>query len=180
MTISTQKPTFRIADMADLGDLFRLMRQLYEDNPGATLNEAEVLAPVTELLTSPSYGRIYVATVGEQVVGSMVICFGFSLEFRGRDAFIDEFVIDRDHRSQRIGSELLEFVVSDISRYQIRALHLEVNSNNRRAADFYRGLGFMSHQRHLMTRWLSGHTSSESTETAISNAIGFPKRTSLV
>ena len=163
--------------MADLDALFHLMRQLYADDPGATsLQEAEVLAPLTELLTSPSYGRVYVAMLDNLVVGSMIVCFGFSLEFRGRDAFIDEFVIDRDHRSQRIGSELLEFVVSDVSRYQIRALHLEVHSDNRRAADFYRGLGFRSNQRHLMTRWLSGHTSSESTETAISNAIGLPDK----
>ena len=156
---------FRVADMADLDALFHLMRQLYADDPGATsLQEAEVLAPLTELLTSPSYGRVYVAMVDDRVVGSMIVCFGFSLEFRGRDAFIDEFVIDREHRSQRIGSELLEFVILDIAHYQIRALHLEVNDDNRRAADFYHGRGFVDHQRRLLTRWLTEKDLSPQTD----------------
>ena len=151
--------------MADLDAVFYLMRQLYADDPGATsLQEAEVLAPLTELLTSPSYGRVYVAIVDNRVVGSMVVCFGFSLEFRGRDAFIDEFVIDREHRSQRIGSELLEFAILDIAHYQIRALHLEVSDDNRRAADFYLGRGFVDHQRHLMTRWLTEEDLSPQTD----------------
>src|SRR5271168_1772967 len=155
MTKSNPKPTFRVANMADLDALFHLMRQLYADDPGATsLHEAEVLAPLTELLTSPSYGRFYVAMLDNLVVGSMIVCLGFSLEFRGRDAFIDEFVIDREHRLQRIGSELLEFVILDIAHYRIRALHLEVNNDNQRAADFYYGRGFVDHERHLLTRWL--------------------------
>jgi ribosomal protein S18 acetylase RimI-like enzyme len=159
------KPIFRVANMADLDALFHLMRQLYADDPGATsLQEAEVLAPLTELLTSPAYGRVYVAMLDNHVVGSMVVCFGFSLEFRGRDAFIDEFVIDREHRSQRIGSELLEFVLSDIAHYQIRALHLEVSKDNQRAADFYHGRGFVDHQRHLSTRWLTEKDLSPQTE----------------
>ncbi len=154
MTMLNGKPTFRAATLTDLSDLFRLMRQLYEDDAGTQLKEAEVLAPLTELLTSSAYGRVYVAILDGQVVGSMVICFGFSLEFRGRDAFIDEFVIDRDHRSQGIGRELLEFVVADIANNHIRAVHLEVKHGNRRAAAFYHDLGFVDHPRHLSTRWL--------------------------
>jgi ribosomal protein S18 acetylase RimI-like enzyme len=165
MTKSNPKSTFRVADMADLDAVFHLMRQLYADDPGATsLQEAEVLGPLTELLTSPSYGRVYVAMLDDLVVGSMVICFGFSLEFRGRDAFIDEFVIDREYRAQQIGSELLEFVILDIAHYQIRALHLEVNNDNQRAADFYRGRGFVDHERHLLTRWLSEKDLSPQTD----------------
>lgn len=91
-----------------------------------------------------------------QAVGYAVVGFGYSLEFEGRDAFLDELFVAPGWRGQGVGGQLLETVQAVCQASGIRALHLEVGHGNAQALRLYQTLGFRAHERHLMTKWLPG------------------------
>ncbi|MFT4562357.1 MAG: ribosomal protein S18 acetylase RimI-like enzyme [Gammaproteobacteria bacterium] len=120
------------------------------DLPPATRRQG-----VMELLENDHLGRIWLIEFDAEVVGYIAVCFGYSIEFAGRDAFIDEFFINEDHRGRGLGSSALELVATEMSRLNIAALHLEVARSNSRSARLYAAAGFEARSKYqLMTRKL--------------------------
>ena len=111
-------------------------------------------AALTQLVSQPHLGRAVLLVVEGERVGYAVLCFGFSLEFGGRDAFLDELYVRDTHRGQGVGTAALAWA-EDVCRAEgIGALHLEVEFSNVRAQEFYRKSGFQDHNRFLWTKWL--------------------------
>jgi len=81
------------------------------------------------------------------------MAFDYSLEYRGRGAWIDEFFVRRTHRGRGIGTRAIEFFVQQAKELGVAVVHLEVNHANP-ATELYRRLGFEDHQRYLMTKWV--------------------------
>jgi GNAT superfamily N-acetyltransferase len=146
--------TIERATPSDLDDLFVLMRHMQNDDPWfETFHPNVVEANLSELLQNPVFGVIYIARVEGAPVGYLVICFDYSLEYRGKGAWIDELFVAPTHRGQGIGTQLLDRAESASREHHGQCLHLEVNHGNR-AIELYRRRGFVDHQRYLMTKWL--------------------------
>src|SRR5688572_7256247 len=62
-----------------------------------------------KILTNDNLGRLWVIRQSETIIGYVVLAFGFSFEYGGRDAFIDEFFLIEDARSKGIGQEVMKF-----------------------------------------------------------------------
>jgi len=147
------EPSFRFATLNDIDPLLPLMQDFYAFER-LDYNEARLRRLLPELISSESLGRLILFEEKNELFGYMVLGFGFSLEFHGRDCFIDEFYVRPDHRSTGIGKAALEFAVETCRNLGIRAVHLEADHFNVRGHEFYKRLGFKDHDRHLMTRWL--------------------------
>lgn len=146
---------FRIAAREDEQALLRMMRSLAEQEPGAYFfDEPAVREVLRKFLTSPELGRVWVFLDGEIPVGYVVLTFGYSFEYHGRDSFIDELYIEPQYRRQGIGRRALEFVEERAHDLGVNAIHLEVDQGNAPAADLYRRAGYDDHARFLMTKWL--------------------------
>jgi len=92
----------------------------------------------------------WIIRVGPKAVGYLVLTLGFSIEFGGRDAFIDEVYLVPDERGGR-GDEIMSFAEEAARRLGVRCLYLEVMAGNARAAALYRRRGFAAVQdRRLM------------------------------
>jgi GNAT superfamily N-acetyltransferase len=115
---------------------------------------ARALQLLRRLLDDPRLGRLIVFELDGHIVGYMVLGFGFSLEFGGIDALLDEFYVKPADRGHATGAAALEFAVGLCRDLGIRALHLEADYVNERVHEFYLRAGFRDHPRHLMTRWL--------------------------
>jgi GNAT superfamily N-acetyltransferase len=109
---------------------------------------------VSQLVQSPELGRLILFEHVGQLLGYMVLGFGFSLEFHGRDCLLDEFYVVPEHRSKGIGRAAVEFAIATCREMGIRAVHLEADYVNVRGHEFYKQLGFKDHERHLMTLWI--------------------------
>ena len=156
--VSSQLPpifsiTFRLAEPPDIGRLLPLMSDFYvfERLPFDDERQRQL---VFQLIQSPSLGRLILFERAGALVGYMVLGFGFSLEFHGRDCLIDEFYILSEHRSKGIGRAAVEFAISICREMGIGAVHLEADHVNVRGHEFYKRLGFKDHERHLMTLWI--------------------------
>lgn len=91
---------------------------------------------------------------GGDVAGYIVLTLGFSLEYHGRDALIDEIYVREDYRGRGIGTRGLEFIEGICRELEVKALHLAVERANRNAQAVYRRAGFVEHDRYLMTKWV--------------------------
>ncbi|HEX7719385.1 MAG TPA: GNAT family N-acetyltransferase [Woeseiaceae bacterium] len=140
-----------VATLSQLELLLPLVRSFHQFEKIEMTDDARA-ASVTPLLGNSSLGRVWLMQPADVVVGYVAICYGYSIEFQGRDAFIDEFFLIESARGQGIGREALDVVRSAASDMGIVALHLEVARSNTRARRFYETLGFTARDRyHLMT-----------------------------
>jgi diamine N-acetyltransferase len=147
------EPEFITAETSDVETLLVFMQDFYEHEQ-LTFDEQIARKALQQILTDDSLGRVFLIRCGGEAVGYTVLTFGFSLEFHGRDAFVDELYIRASHRGRGIGKHALSFL-SDVCReLDIRALHLEVERANAVAQGLYRKAGFADHDRYLMTRWV--------------------------
>jgi ribosomal protein S18 acetylase RimI-like enzyme len=92
--------------------------------------------------------------VQETIAGYVVLTLGFSFEFRGHDAFIDELYIEPAYRRRGYGREAVRFLEEQARKMGANALHLEVDYGNDPAMELYRRSGYQDHNRFLMTKWL--------------------------
>jgi len=107
------------------------------------------LAP---LLEDPALGFVDLVLVDGTPVGYLAICYGYSIELGGRDAFVDEFFLIEAVRGRGLGRRILETLPEVCRAHGIRALHLEVARDNVRARNLYASLGFEPREKyHLMT-----------------------------
>jgi ribosomal protein S18 acetylase RimI-like enzyme len=145
---------FREARGEDVDTLVSLMRAYYAED-GYPFHEAEARAALEKLVTDSALGRIWVAfDERKAAVGYVVMTLGYSLEYRGRDAFVDEVFIVPAERGRGLGGEALDLVEKACRLAGVRALHLEVEPEKDGAIELYRRLGFVDHERRLMTKWL--------------------------
>lgn len=99
-------------------------------------------------------GRLFIITHQSKVIGYIILTFGFSFEYKGRDAFIDEFFIKEGYRGQGIGKQAMHFIEEEAIKLNVRAIHLEVESHNKNANKLYLNHGFKANNRELLTKKL--------------------------
>jgi len=142
------------ATSADIESLLPLMRQMQEDDPWSEpFHDATVRANLAELLRNSVYGVVNLVREKSALIGYLVLCFDYSLEYRGKGAWIDEPFVEASHRGKGIGTQLLVLAETASREHHAKFLHLEVNHGNP-AIELYRRRGFAEHERHLMSKVL--------------------------
>lgn len=145
--------SFQKASISDAELLLGFMRRLYEHTP-LDYDERRARSALTRLIDEKDLGRVWLIRIDDETAGYLVLTFGYSLEFGGRDALIDEIYLDESHRDQGIGKRALEFVVESCRSMGIGAVHLQVDRRNEAATKLYLKQGFRRLDRDLMTRWV--------------------------
>lgn len=145
---------FHPATPADVPALLIMMRELY-DYDHSPFDETEHRRALQELLANEAYGRGWLIRTGGQTAGYLILTFGYSLEFRGRDAYIDELFVNAQFRGQGLGTAALRLAETAARSAGIKALHLLVAHSNTLALEIYRKSGYVQHDRHVMTKWLT-------------------------
>jgi ribosomal protein S18 acetylase RimI-like enzyme len=143
----------RIAKISDLAILIELVREFHKNEklPFDENIDSDVLR---HFLADKSLGKAYLVQQEDEVLGYIILTLGYSLEYRGRDAFIDEFYIRPTHRGKGIGTQMLAFAEDACRELGVRSLHLEVDLENSDAQRLYDRVGYQSHNRFLMTKTL--------------------------
>ncbi|WP_179954128.1 GNAT family N-acetyltransferase [Denitrobaculum tricleocarpae] len=107
---------------------------------------------LSRLLADRSLGEVWFVHDLEERIGYIAICFGYSIEFAGRDAFIDELFLKETVRGRGIGSLVIREVTTQLASTGIAALHLEVDNHNFGAQRFYERHRFQARRKyHLMS-----------------------------
>src|SRR5688572_10732182 len=113
---------FRPAEPGDVDAIVAMMRGYYGQD-GYTFVEEEARAAALMLIGDPALGRLWVAREGKTVVGYVAVALGFSFEYRGREAFVDELLIAESHRGRGLGREALQLAEEYCKEVGVNALH---------------------------------------------------------
>jgi GNAT superfamily N-acetyltransferase len=145
---------FRVAVRADLDTLLPLVRAYYEFDH-LPFDEHIARTALENFIDDPTFGRVWLICAHAEAIGYLVLTLGYSIEYGGRDAFIDEVYIRAEHRGHGIGRQAMAFAETQCRALGVRALHLEVERDNTNAHALYRKVGFVDHDRYLMTKRIS-------------------------
>lgn len=143
--------TFTLVTPADIPQLLQFMREYYEFDH-LVFNENVAQTAVEGMVSNETFGRIWLIRYAGEAIGYLALTLGYSLEYGGRDAFIDEVYIRSSHRGKGIGTAALTFAEEQCRTLGVRALHLEVERENTNAYGVYRNFGFIDHDRYMMTK----------------------------
>jgi len=142
--------TFIEADRSNIEEIVDFMA-LYYAYDHIPFDQKAARSSLERLVDDHSLGRTWMIRYGGEAVGYFVLTLGYSLEFRGRTAFIDELFIKEGYRGKGIGMRALEFLKDTARELGVTALRLEVERKNASAHGLYRKAGFEDQDRHVMT-----------------------------
>ena len=151
-TRSDAELRFRLAAEADVDSILAMMSEYYAGE-GYPFDPAASRDAVARLIREPAAGRLWIVEDARAPVGYVALTLGYSLEYLGRDAFLDELYVRESHRGRGIATGAMDLVESTCRALSIRALHLEVERDNP-ARSLYDRRGFVDHDRFLMTKRL--------------------------
>lgn len=150
--VTSSEIVFLTASSADLAEVLAMMQAYYTFDGLEYTPEVE--AAVASLIAQPEHGKVWLLEYQGHKIGYAVVTYWYSLEFRGKAAFLDEIYLQQDYREQGLGSQVIQSVAEACRSQGIRSLRLEVEHENQRAFHVYQKNGFFAHPRHLMTKWL--------------------------
>jgi GNAT superfamily N-acetyltransferase len=143
--------TFKAAGHADVDVLVALRRDFCR-HLEIGFDEQPARVALARLLDDHSLGGAWLVVSGGVTVGYVVLIFSYSLEFDGRDAYVDEIYLRESHRGRGLGREALLFAEGVCAALGLRALHLGVDRNNVRALTAYLKAGFEDRNHCLLTK----------------------------
>jgi ribosomal protein S18 acetylase RimI-like enzyme len=146
-------PDPRFANLADLEAILALHRDFFAEDH-YPFREEEARANLALLLSDSRLGRVFVIEDGGATAGYLVLTFGFSLEFSGRNALVDELYVAPPHRGHGHGTRALATAEELCRELGIRAIHLVVERYKEAAQALYRRVGFVAYERNVMTKTL--------------------------
>lgn len=151
-------PQFRLAAESDADTLLVFMRAYYAfDGHGFDADKPRIA--LTALLRDSQLGLAWLILDGDTPAGYVVLCFGYSLEWLGRDAFVDELYLREEYRGRGWGRDALAFVEDAAREMGVRVLHLGVVPGNVKALELYRRVGFHEHDSKFLSKWIARDSS---------------------
>lgn len=138
--------------LATLDDLEKLLPLVADFHKGQQIEQDETQRreALSPLLKGEPYGAIYLIGPTRAPVGYVVITFGWSVEFGGLDAFIDEFYIRPGVRGRGMGTDVLTALPNALAQAGVKAVHLEVERDNDTAQRLYMRAGFDRRDRYML------------------------------
>ncbi len=142
----------RLAGPEDLDVLAGLVARFHEEY-GLERTDEQRKSALLPLLEGSPHGAAYLIGPARAPVGYVVVTFGWSIEIGGLDGFIDEIWIRPAVRGRGIGTEALLTLCRTLKNTDLKALHLEVDRDDKATQTLYKKAGFALRDRYaLMTR----------------------------
>lgn len=145
------QPVFRPALPEDIPATLQMMQAFYAID-GYPFNEPATERNLQEFLRNQHLGRLWMVESGQVLAGYFILTFGYSFEFRGRIALLDEVYLDKEFRNQGVGKMIVEFILEKAQDFGLQTILLEVEKHNAAALHLYEKLGFRDHHRLIMSR----------------------------
>lgn len=133
----------------DIDVLLPLVRAFHQ-HEGLEMSDEERVSTLRRLIGDDTWGRLWLIFDGSEPAGYIAICIGYSIEFRGNDAFVDEFYIRPESRGRGLGTSALELIRAEAKMMGVRALHLEVARTNAGARKLYSKVQFEARDNYML------------------------------
>ncbi|MGR3758338.1 MAG: GNAT family N-acetyltransferase [Tranquillimonas sp.] len=138
--------TLTLAQPDDLDRTERLVAACHEAVGIPSDEEArrDALAP---LLEGTPHGALYLIGPPKSPVGYAALTFGWSVEYAGVIARVDEIFIRHGVRGRGMGTEALSRLAPVLTRHGIRAVEIDIDPADERLRRLYARIGFRPRRR---------------------------------
>jgi hypothetical protein len=127
----------------------------FHDHQGFGTSPEQQHDAILPLLEGSPHGAIWLIGPRRAPVGYVVVSFGWSVEFGGLDAMVDELFIRSAVRKRGMGGETLDGLAKALREGGIRAMHLEAKLEDETLRRFYKRARFVPRDGYvLMSRVL--------------------------
>lgn len=126
----------------DKTDLLKIMTVFYDsDAVISNADEKIITNDINACIEKSPYLEGYVCELDGEIAGYTMLAKSYSTEFGGLSIIIEDLYVNEKYRGQKIGETLLNYAVN---KYKSSAaiIRLEVESDNARAINLYKKLGF--------------------------------------
>ncbi|MDU8911499.1 GNAT family N-acetyltransferase [Aestuariicoccus sp. MJ-SS9] len=133
--------SLHLATPDDLAKLLPLVTAFHAEMGYDTETEA-LSAALSPLLDGSPHGAVWLIGPRRAPVGYIAVTFGWSIEYGGLDAIMDELFIRPAVRGRGMGYEAVAGIAKALKEGGVRALHLEVRRDDEGTQRFYRRARF--------------------------------------
>ena len=144
------RPIIKRAGGADIPALLDLMAE-FHDESGYALDRAWANASFAQLLRDDSKGAAWIAHVGAEAAGHVVLSLRHSMEFGSALGVIDDLFVRPQFRRRGIASALLAELLTACRSLNVAAVQVEVAPDNAAAAALYANLGLRGYRPERLT-----------------------------
>ena len=141
--------SLRLARPDDLDRLMSLVAAFHTE-AGIAQDSDKRRDALLPLLQGIPHGCVYLIGPSRAPLGYLILTFGWSVEFGGMDAFVDEIYIRPAIRGRGIATEVLLDLPKALAGAGLTALHLEVDRTNEAAQKLYLRTGFEARERYML------------------------------
>jgi len=145
------KIDFKIAGEKDVPEILKMMEQ-FNSIDNYPFDKGQTKENLLLFLADQNLGRAWVIDSENLIIGYIILAFGFSFEYGGRDAFIDELFLKSEYRQKGIGKLAMDFIQDEAIGLGIKVVHLEVEKHNEKGAKLYRKKGYEDNGRVLLSK----------------------------
>jgi len=143
-----------LATAEDAARLLPLVAALHLDL-GFRTDAAHRERAIQPLIDGSPHGAVWLIGPRRAPVGYIAVSFGWSVEYGGMDAIVDELYIRPAVRGRGMAGEAINALALALKQSTIKALHLGLDRSNEGALRLYQRCGFAARDSQIyMTRKL--------------------------
>lgn len=131
-----------IANMNDLPELAELLNDLFTQDIEFVSDLKKQKLGLEAIINNPAIGEILVLKDEGQILGMVSLLYSISTALGGKVAILEDMIIQKDHRQQGLGKELLGKAIRFSKERNCLRLTLLTDFNNDAAINFYQHFGF--------------------------------------
>ena len=148
--VPKMKVDFDLARKKDVPEILTMMEQ-FNSIDNYPFDRVKTEINLLEFLADQNLGRTWLIKIEHLVIGYFVLAYGFSFEYGGRDAFIDELYLKSEYRRKGIGRLVIDFIKQQAPKLGVGVIHLEVEQHNAGGVKLYTETGFKENGRKLLS-----------------------------
>ena len=133
--------TVRRALASDESAVLPLLRA-YCEEVGTEFPDEHLLEGLNPIIADEQIGDVLIASQGDDLIGYLVMTWGWGIESGGREALIDEMYVVPNQRHAGVGTLLMTSALSRAKDRDTKVVFLETEQDNPESRALYDRLGF--------------------------------------
>ena len=129
---------FRVAKTEDIPVLCELLWELFSQEVEFTPNKKSQEKALKKIIEDKNIGDIFVAVKENKVIAMVNILYTISTALGEKVAILEDMVVFKEFKNQKIGSNLIEFTLDYLKKNSFKRVTLLTDSDNFNAHNFYK------------------------------------------
>jgi GNAT superfamily N-acetyltransferase len=131
------------ATLDDLPELTELLFELFSQESDFIANREKARRGLRLLLEQPSRGRVFVLRSPNKIVGMVNLLITISTAEGGFVLVLEDLIVDKDHRGQGYGTQLLDYAIEFAKKKNFLRITLLKDKPNLKLQEFFARNGFV-------------------------------------